>query len=228
HDEAGALIGSPIDAIAQPTTSSYVRWQVNQNGRWWKNPVPQARVVARRWLVRSACELEGEHARRGRHHVRNRGRHLEVQRRARNLGAQAGVMGVAPQPVLVEAVDPVGQGGPVEGGAIERRERVIHRRSGKSLVYKLLSNSASTTASVPRMRSSLAFNLYVYTRNDIRNWANVSRPTSGRYIPSFRRNPCGTMSNYSGLCGLFPAIYLCEAISLAQLSLSQCQTRAAV
>lgn len=83
----------PLAASSSPRPSNRIDSLTRCESRL---QVPQARLVARWWLVRSARELEGQHHHRRRCHGWHRCRHLEVQRRSRDLGSQARTMGVAP------------------------------------------------------------------------------------------------------------------------------------
>lgn len=62
--------------------------------------LPQARLVPGRWLVRAAGQLARQHHHGGRRDCRHRGRDVELQRQAGDVGAQARALGVAPQPIV--------------------------------------------------------------------------------------------------------------------------------
>ncbi|KZL79348.1 hypothetical protein CI238_01363, partial [Colletotrichum incanum] len=100
-------------------------------------------LVAGRWLVRPARELEAQHRRHRRRHGRRRRRYLEDQRREGGALRDASGGPILPQQILVEAVDRVrqrtgreeGQGHNAGGGGSELINDSDGRKKSVQCIY---------------------------------------------------------------------------------------------
>jgi hypothetical protein len=81
----------------KPSPSNSLNPHIAKNGRWRQDPLPKARLVAIRRLVRAASQLESQHRDRRARGRRLDRRRLEDQRRARSAVQDARARCVLPE-----------------------------------------------------------------------------------------------------------------------------------